>query len=154
METIYITELSGNTWQLDLKRDATVGELHDQFYARRRTERLSGGFKLVSPSRGVLNDPNKKISSLMNGEGAGATIGVISLGRPSYVLTASRDHTAKLWETDRGKCIMTFYGHIRSVESAVFSSDGACVLTASNDHTAKLWDCQRGTCIKTFNHKA
>jgi WD domain, G-beta repeat len=55
------------------------------------------------------------------------------------VLTASEDHTARLWETDSGKLLTIFQGHTDRVASAVFSSDGRRVLTASSDTAARLW---------------
>jgi len=48
------------------------------------------------------------------------------------VLTASRDKTARLWETDSGKLLATFQGHSDRVWGAVFSPDGRRVLTASS----------------------
>jgi WD40 repeat protein len=60
------------------------------------------------------------------------------------VVTASNDKTAKVWDTDSGKLVVTFSGHEREVHTAVFSRDGAHVLTASADKTAKLWDATTG----------
>ena len=60
------------------------------------------------------------------------------------VLTASGDHTARLWEADTGKLLATFQGHTDGVNSAVFSPDGRRVLTASEDNTARLWEADTG----------
>jgi WD40 repeat protein len=57
----------------------------------------------------------------------------------SRVITASRDSTAKLWDT-QGNLITDFRGHRGEVYRAVFSKDGQRILTASSDSTARLWD--------------
>src|SRR4051812_24768173 len=41
-----------------------------------------------------------------------------------YVLTASFDKTARLWDATTGKELRQFKGHTNYVTSAVFSSDG------------------------------
>jgi WD40 repeat protein len=61
------------------------------------------------------------------------------------VLTASWDHTARLWDAATGAEIEVLRGHENWVESAVFDPFGARVLTASWDHTARLWDAASGT---------
>ena len=67
-----------------------------------------------------------------------------------YILTASADQTARLWEQASGKEIMTYRGHERSVNSAVFSPDGEYILTASHDQTARLWERSSGKQIMTY----
>ena len=58
----------------------------------------------------------------------------------NYILTASADQTARLWEKASGRHIMTYRGHEDWVRSAVFSPDGQYILTASKDKTARLWE--------------
>lgn len=55
-----------------------------------------------------------------------------------YVVTASNDHTAKVWHVMTGKLLYTL-SHEKNVGSAQFSSDGKYIVTASYDHTAKIW---------------
>jgi WD40 repeat protein len=57
------------------------------------------------------------------------------------VLTASNDSTARLWEAESGKLLVTFRGHTFTVHSAVFSLASA---TASGDSTARLWEAEGG----------
>ena len=56
-----------------------------------------------------------------------------------WILTASADNAAKLWDAASGKLIASFVHH-DNIRSAAFSSDGARILTASLDKTAKVWD--------------
>jgi len=53
------------------------------------------------------------------------------------ILTASTDHTVKLWDAASGKLIASFE-HQDTVPWAGFSPDGTRILTASWDKTAKL----------------
>lgn len=54
-----------------------------------------------------------------------------------YLLTASRDKTARIWNAFTGEEVCRFVGHTGAVRKAIF--DGAEVLTASDDGTVKLW---------------
>jgi WD40 repeat protein len=56
------------------------------------------------------------------------------------VVTASVDHTARVWDATTGKPLSPPLEHQGGVWSAVFSPDGTRVITASNDRTARVWD--------------
>jgi WD40 repeat protein/class 3 adenylate cyclase len=70
------------------------------------------------------------------------------------VVTASRDHTAQVWDASTGRPITTLqHGHI--VTHAAFSPDGEQVLTASFDRTAQLWNARTGErVLDPFRHDA
>ncbi len=66
------------------------------------------------------------------------------------VLTiCGRPYPAKLWDL-RGNCLATLSGHTKSINSAVFNSNGDRILTASEDDTTKLWGLD-GKCLVTFH---
>lgn len=80
-----------------------------------------------------------------------------------YVLTASVDRTAMLWDVATGACIDMFgerrarddeefgqEGHGGPVNSAVVCPEGLFVLTASDDHTAILWSLESAQEVKRF----
>jgi WD40 repeat protein len=71
-----------------------------------------------------------------------------------YVLSASNDATAKIWEVATGKCLFTLEGHTQAVLSAAFSPDGDLVVTASEDNTARLWDAKTGEPFMVFEEEA
>ncbi len=57
----------------------------------------------------------------------------------SRIVTASLDHTARLWDSE-GKHLAVLVGHTAEVRHAAFSPDGSCIVTTSDDGTARLWD--------------
>ncbi|MCP4695527.1 MAG: tetratricopeptide repeat protein [Gammaproteobacteria bacterium] len=59
------------------------------------------------------------------------------------ILTASADHTARLWDADTGK-LLAVLEHEGSVNHAAFSPDGNHIVTASKDGNARLWDAHTG----------
>jgi WD40 repeat protein len=56
------------------------------------------------------------------------------------VLTASRDHTARLWDAATGQPLGPPLTHQGEVEAAAFSRDAKTVITGSDDTTARFWD--------------
>ena len=57
----------------------------------------------------------------------------------NYLITASNDHTAKIWDR-QGKLIRTLTGHRNDLTTAFFSPSGMTVVTASKDHEARIWN--------------
>ena len=56
------------------------------------------------------------------------------------MLTASADHTARVWEAATGKAVGEPLQHNSDVWHAAFGPDGKWVVTASNDYTARVWE--------------
>jgi WD40 repeat protein/transcriptional regulator with XRE-family HTH domain len=67
-----------------------------------------------------------------------------------YVLTGSRDTTARLWDVATGTELKRFEGHTGIVFSVAFAPDGRYALTGSQDKTARLWDIATGAVIRRF----
>ena len=63
------------------------------------------------------------------------------------IVTASEDHTARLWDAATGGPIGEAMRHEDRVNSAAFSPDGSRIVTASEDNTARLWDAATGAPI-------
>jgi len=60
------------------------------------------------------------------------------------VVTASDDHTARIWDAENGRVIAVLEGHTEGVFGAAFSGDGKRVVTASDDRTARIWEAEDG----------
>ncbi|WP_198316639.1 CHAT domain-containing protein [Cystobacter fuscus] len=56
-----------------------------------------------------------------------------------WVVTASRDGTARVWRADGTGMPRVLEGHGGEVLAVAFSPDGRRVVTASADHTARVW---------------
>src|SRR5262249_58475413 len=68
-----------------------------------------------------------------------------------WVLTASEDHTARVWDVVSGKPRFAVpLRHDYAILRASFSPDGSRILTASADSTAGVWDAGSGRRIATL----
>lgn len=70
------------------------------------------------------------------------------------VVTASKDQTARVWETNTGKTVADLKGHTGLIFSAEFSRDGSLLVTASEDGTAKLWQTSTWTSVRELRGKS
>jgi len=66
------------------------------------------------------------------------------------IVTASADHTARVWDAESGHLLATLTGHTARVNDAAFSPDGERIVTASQDKTARVWDAKTGLLLGTL----
>ena len=64
-------------------------------------------------------------------------------GDGKWLVTGSRDNTARVWEVATGKQVLLLSGNKSQVEAVAFSPDGTRVLTGSD--TARLWNITNDT---------
>jgi WD40 repeat protein len=57
-----------------------------------------------------------------------------------FLVTASTDGKARIWESATGEKVAELIGHSGPVYGASFSRDGDLIVTASKDGTARIWD--------------
>ena len=62
----------------------------------------------------------------------------------SMVLTASKDYTARLWESSTGTCIHCLEGHEDSVIGAVIDEKRNRIATYALDDTVRVWNTSSG----------
>ena len=55
-----------------------------------------------------------------------------------YIVTASQDGNAYLWNSNTGKLLRKFSGHSSGIQSVEFSADNQHILTASDDRTIPI----------------
>lgn len=61
-----------------------------------------------------------------------------------WLVTASREGFAQVWDLRTGQAAASPLKHERDVNCAYFSPDNHRVVTASKDHTARIWDARTG----------
>lgn len=66
-----------------------------------------------------------------------------------FALSASWDHTLRLWDLTTGETTRTFTGHTKDVLSVAFSTDNRQIISGSRDRSIKLWN-TLGECRHTF----
>jgi WD40 repeat protein len=69
------------------------------------------------------------------------------------VVTASVDHTVRVWAADGSGEPVDLKGHEGEVSSAAFSPDGARIVTASEDGTARVWSADGSGKPVVFKHQ-
>jgi WD40 repeat protein len=62
------------------------------------------------------------------------------------LVTASRDHDARIWDATTGRFVRLLEGHFGAVNDARFSPDGRWIVTAG-PRTAGLWDARSGALV-------
>jgi len=145
---LVVQKLGGDPSPINVQQDITLGDL-ERVIAK--AENLSDEVKIAL----VLGDQKleacmKSLTLSQIGIREGATL-TLFIEKTAQVLTASKDGTAKIWDTSTGECKRTLTGHHQHLTSAVFSADGSKVLTASWDQTAKIWDASTGECEQTLS---
>ena len=60
----------------------------------------------------------------------------------AFVFSCSYDTTVKLWELERGSCVMSLSKHQEAVYSLAFSPDGRYIASGSFDRTLNIWSTQ------------
>ncbi|MEQ8819470.1 MAG: protein kinase [Sumerlaeia bacterium] len=67
--------------------------------------------------------------------------------RGRFLVTASYDNTAKVWDLSTKRVIYSLFGHNSGLTDARFSQDGSRIATFSYDGTARLWDSVQGSLL-------
>ena len=71
-----------------------------------------------------------------------------------WLLTASKDKSARIWDATTGALQRTLVGHRDWVLAAVFAPNSQLVATGSADDVIRLWDTRSGQCLRTLtNHQ-
>src|SRR5262249_39499378 len=70
------------------------------------------------------------------------------------IVTSSVDRTAKIWDANSGKELLSFKKHTNMLNFAVFSPDGQRILSGSDDGTTRVWDPKTGKGLLTLPTKS
>jgi WD40 repeat protein len=85
-------------------------------------------------------------------EGAGnASLFCLSVDKKgSRIVSGHREGLVRLWSLETSKCLVTFTGHSKEVNSVQITPDGRFAVSASNDKTVKVWDLEADMCVGTL----
>jgi WD40 repeat protein len=100
----------------------------------------------LCPQQSNLTTPGGPLLSTLEGHGAlvhTVKISPLSKGK-NLVVSASDDHTLKLWDLELGVELFTLAGHSGMIGSVAISPTRSIAVSASDDHTLKVWDLERG----------
>jgi WD40 repeat protein len=74
----------------------------------------------------------------------------VAVSSTGLVVSASYDHTLRVWDLESGKHIHTLSGHTSSVSAVSITADGRHAVSASHDHTLRVWDLETGGHLYTL----
>lgn len=69
----------------------------------------------------------------------------------TQMMTASGDHSCKLWDIEQRNPVTCFKSHEADVMSISLSKDARTMVTGACDSSCKLWDIRSGQCVQTFS---
>ena len=73
-----------------------------------------------------------------------AVVSVAISADSNFIVTGSKDKSAKLWDVRNGREVRSFLGHEHTVTALDLSHDGKYLITGSYDKTTRLWEISTG----------
>lgn len=97
----------------------------------------------LRPLRRLLTPPGGALVFTLAGHTARVRSLALTPDRANAV-SASDDHTIKVWNLHRGQLERTISGHTDAVRAIAVLPDGAHIISGSDDHTLRVWDLATG----------
>lgn len=99
----------------------------------------------------VMDIPSRKRIHELKGHTNLVTAVAVTLDG-KYAISASKDHTLKIWNIQTGEMLHTLEGHTDFVNAVSLFPDGTKAISASADKTLIVWNLLNGTIIKSLQH--
>ncbi len=98
---------------------------------------------------GSAAPPASAVLALHSGHSSGVS-GCALSPEGRWCLSASFDHTLRLWDAASSECLRVLRGHESWVSGCEFSPDGSWCLSASGDRTLRLWVVASGESLRVL----
>ncbi|MEG3960495.1 hypothetical protein QT982_34575, partial [Microcoleus sp. herbarium2] len=103
----------------------------------------------LRPLRASLERPGEGCMRTLTGH-TDEVVAVAIAPDGNTAISASKDTTLKIWDTETGTEVRTLTGHTDSVNAVAIAPDGKTAISASRDNTLKIWDTETGTEVRTL----
>jgi WD40 repeat protein len=103
----------------------------------------------LRPLHPALHPPGTALLRTLEGHSEPVT-SVAVTPDSKWVVSASWDHTLKVWDLVIGRALRTLEGHSADVSGVVVTPDGQHAVSASGDKTLKVWDLATGRELRTL----
>ncbi|HVD99914.1 MAG TPA: caspase family protein [Cytophagaceae bacterium] len=92
----------------------------------------------------LLHAQENKLETIVQ-KGHSASVKAVAISPDGrFLVTGSRDRTAKLWDLQTGMEMRTYNGHEHTVNGVQFSPNGKYLATSSADNTFRVWNVLNG----------
>ncbi|NEN95538.1 MAG: WD40 repeat domain-containing protein [Moorea sp. SIO3I7] len=98
----------------------------------------------------TLNPPTGPLLSTLSGHGDSVNAVAVTPDG-TMVISASSDHTVKVWDLNTGAEVLTLTGHTSPVNAVAVTPDGTRVISGASDNTVRVWSLATGKEIQRFN---
>lgn len=103
----------------------------------------------LRPLTASLSGPNDALVRVFTGHQAPVR-SVASVPSSARVVSASSDHTLRVWDVDAGTPGPVLQGHQGAVRAVAVFPDGTRAVSVSNDRTLRVWDLGNGAQLHSF----
>jgi len=103
----------------------------------------------LRPRFASLTPPGGPLRQTLVGH-TGWVASVVALPNDGYALSASADHTLRLWDLASGETLRTLEGHTDWVLAVTALADARRALSGSADKTLRLWDLETKETVRTL----
>ena len=125
---------------------------------RRRQEALADKSAIRNPQSGIEQSLTSAatVDEPLRLQGHTATVMAVAWSPDGrWILTVSKDRSARIWDARTGALQQSLLGHKGLVLAVAYSPKGKLVATGGADDTIQLWDARSGQCLRTLtNHQA
>jgi WD40 repeat protein len=142
-------QLAGQLW------GRLAGDEDSEVQALLAQARAQAPHPYLRPLTASLRDSSALIRTLRGHTGEVYSVACVAVTPDGcQAISASDDHSLKVWNPASGAELRTLQGHMGRVCDVAVTSDGRQAISASMDKTLKVWDLVNGTEVRTLRGHA